>query len=231
MRNLLLTSLIAATLLTGCCKDDDSNPASGHPIRFDNLAVGQTSRYLGLTGENYFSSSNDDYSYSNDTLVLSIVSEDASGFKIREEMHYLDTLNAVLDYEKDSIYYYYLNVKDDSLRVTPVGTGFVRSRIFSPSFWYHNTALPLHKTDAANVEIVGWKTSFPYCECRKEGLAAEFTLFGVSYKDLNVIRDDASMAVDGPGQTYVYAPSYGIVRFTEVSWWTQSGYGWDLLPE
>ncbi len=231
MRHLLLFLLLATTLfIAGCCKDDDADPLTGNPIQFDHPAVGQSSRYLVLTGENYFSSSNDDYAYANDTLILTIVSEDPNGFRVKEEMHYLDSVHVVLDYEKDSVYYYYLKVEDDSLRVRPVGTGYVHSRIFSGSFWYHNAGLPLQKTDAASVEILGWKTSFPYCECRKEGLAAQFDLFGVTYQNLNVIRDDSPMMLDGPGNTYVYTAGYGIVRFTEANWWTQSGYGWDLLP-
>ena len=90
--------------------------------------------------------------------------------------------------------------------------------------------LPLVNIVTPKVEILGWKTSLNYCECRQTGYTENYTLFGKTYPRLNVLVENSSMAVDGNGETYVYSKSNGIVRFSTYSWWTQSGVGWDLLP-
>jgi hypothetical protein len=80
------------------------------------------------------------------------------------------------------------------------------------------------------VDILGWKTSLNYCECRQQGYAEDYTLFGKTYDRLNVIVENSAMAWDGNGMTYAFSKGTGIVRFSTYGWWTQSGYGWDLLP-
>ena len=50
-----------------------------------------------------------------------------------------------------------------------------------------------------------------------------------TYENLNISIQNAIMAVDGPGTTYIYSNLNGMVRTSHYSWWTQSGFGWDLL--
>ena len=80
-------------------------------------------------------------------------------------------------------------------------------------------------------DMPGWKTNLGYCECRRTGYLEDYNLFGRAYQRLNVLVDNSPMATDGNGETYVYSKFYGIVRYSTYSWWTQDGYGWDLLPD
>lgn len=198
-------------------------------IRFDLPAVGQASKFIGLSGEEYFSSNNDLFEYSDDTLRLEIVAKDANGFKVKESLHYNGAVHEFLDWEKDSVYLYYLKISNDTLRVIPAGAPFLQSRIFGYQMTHHG--IPLKKILSPQVEIDGWKTSFNYCECYRTGYTENYTLFGKLYERLNVVVENSPMALDGSGETYVYDKSSGIVRASTYGWWTQSGYGWDLLPE
>lgn len=234
MRNLTFLSLcllLTASFLSSCKKDcsGDPTPFNGENIRFDNMAVGQSARYLGLFGENYFMPTTNDYSYTNDTLVLRVIGEDANGFKVAESLHYVGDVHPWMAGDKDSIYIYYLKVENDSLRAKPIGSDGPGSRIFNYNIW--NWGLPLKDISSQEVEISGWKTTFGYCECRQEGYAEDVTLFYQTYSGRsNVIVENSAMAWDGAGETYVFSKKHGILRFSSYGWWTQSGYGWDLLP-
>ncbi len=222
--------MLAVVFLANCKKDcpELPNSAAGNGIRFDSMAVGQRAKYIGLLGENYFTPSTDDYTYTDDTLLLEIVAEDANGFKVAESLRYVGAVDDWMGFEKDSTYFYYLKVENDSLRMHPIGSPFLRSRIFA--YVVGQMGLPLKKITTPQVSITGWKTSLPYCECRQQGYTVDYELFGLTYDYLNVIVENSSMAFDGNGETYVFSSHHGIVRSSTYSWWTQSGYGWDLLP-
>lgn len=220
---------IAILLIHSCKKECPAGPVSaGNPIQFDQMAVGQTSRYLGLLGEKYYQSTTDDFVYTDDTLVLTIVGKDAKGFQVAEEVHYNGDVDGWLAPEKDSVYHYYLDIKDDTLKIYPDGTSYLKSRLFH--YAAGSTGLSLAPVANPEIQIAGWKTDLSYCECFRNGYAQDYSLFGQDYDRLNVVVDNRSMAFDGNGETYVYAGKYGIVRASTYSWWTSSGYGWDLLP-
>lgn len=227
-----LLFLTFLSFLSACKKEsphETPQPVSNR-IRFDALAVGQVSRYAGLNGYGYFSEKYDDYLYTDDTLRLEIVAHDANGYKVEEKWEYHGSINAWYNaLWKDSVFYYYLSVANDTLRVKPVGSNTLRSRIFTKTI--EQQGLPLKKIESPKVEILGWRTSFPPWEGRREGFAADYSLFGKSYGHLNVIQENTAMARDGNGMTYIFSKPFGIVRFSTYSPWTGQGYGWDLLPE
>lgn len=202
-------------------------PINNH-IRFDALEVGQTAQYIGLNGSAYFFE-NMSFEYSDDTLRLEIVDKDAKGYKVAESLHYVGYVHPWLNVWRDNVFYYYLLVSNDTLRVSPVNSGeYLYSRIFAHQI--SQTGLPLAKITSPEVEILGWKTSFPKCECRQQGFAENYNLFGQTYSQLNVIVENTAMAWDWNGETYVFAKPHGIVRFSTYTPWTGEGYGWDLLP-
>lgn len=224
----LFSGAIVALLCSSCHKDCSDPMPSSDRIRFDQPAIGQTSRYLGLLGEDYFTADFDHYSYTDDTLVLEIVAKDNNGFKVRETLRSVGDVDPWMAGEQDSVYYYYFRVADDTLKVTPVGSAdYIRSRIFT--YGAGTKGLGLKDIDNQQVEIKGWKTDLDYCECDREAYTLNYEQFGVSYDRLNVVVNNFFMAIDGPGETYVYSQKSGIVRFSQYGWWTQSGYGWDLL--
>ena len=229
-QSLLFLILLSVALF--CCKKEnppsESQPVSNH-IRFDALSVGQVSRYLGLTGEMYFSDI-DSFVYRNDTLRLEIIEKDAEkGFKVAETMQHNGAVHPWLDAAKDETYYYYLKVENDTLRISPHNNTYVNSRIFT--YEMSGQGLPLKEYDALQIMLTGWKTNLEYCECRREAYTEYHILFDKTYDRLNVLVENTPMTFDGNGMTYAYSKKAGIVRFSTYSWWTQEGIGWDLLPE
>ena len=211
---------------TACCPEPED--ISSNPVHFDNLAVGQKSRYLLLSGDDYYLQDSFNFDYLDDTLTLEIVDLNNEGFKVKETMQYTGDTHAYLQGEKDSVYYYYFNVVNDTLRITKSGSLWVNSRIFG-----YNSAqngLPLIDYTDHPVEIKGWKTSFPYCECFNSGYTEHYEQFGIHYDRLNVWLQNSPMSFDGSGSTFLYSNTHGIVRMSTYSWWSQSGFGWDLLP-
>ena len=225
-----LFALAAIALFSSCKKEAVPYNNFNNPdkISFENMAVGQKSKYLELTGEGYYSHNTDSFVYTDDSLSLEIISQDANGFLVEERDHYTGTVSNWLEYEKDSVYYYYFKVENDTLKIKPKNNPYLRSRIFG----YHvgHTGLPLAEYTNNPIEIQGWLTSVPYCECYHDGYTKDFTLFDETYDRLNVIVQDSPMALDGNGETYLWSKQHGIVRFVTYSWWTQTGHGWNLLP-
>jgi len=225
----LLTASIATLALCGliftaCKKDPLPVPADTAPhIRFDALAVGQTSRYLGLTGE----TAQDIFVYTDDTLVLQVISQNGSGFLVSESLHYKGDVHPWYELRKDEEFRFYIKVEGDSIHFIPSSTSYLQSRIIG----YQTGRIGLPSTPYINqsVAINGWKTSFPFCSCLNTGYAENYTLFGTQYPLLNVLVDNSPMSYDVNGETYIYAAESGTVRFSTYGGWT-SGVGWDLLP-
>ncbi|MBK8967914.1 MAG: hypothetical protein IPM36_14845 [Lewinellaceae bacterium] len=231
LKQITFTIVLASAILlpTGCKKETPCGPvAKGNPIQFDRMEVGQSSRYLGLLGEKYFQSSTNDFVYTDDTLVLTIVGKEAKGFRVAEEVRYKGDVDNWMAPEKDSTYHYFLDIKDDTLKIYPDGSDYLKSRLFH--YAAGTTGLSLAPVADPKIQISGWKTDLSYCECFRNGYAVDYSLFNLEYDRLNVVIDNRSMAFDANGETYVYAGKYGIVRASTYGWWTSMGYGWDLLP-
>ncbi len=215
-------------LAAACHKDGPVEPTPKTPsIRFGAMEVGQKSRYLGLLGAEYYSSL-DSFFYTQDTLQLEIIGHDDNGYLVEETYRYAAPVSPLLEYEKDSIFRYYFQVVNNTLQVKQVGSTYIHSRIFG--YLGGMQGLPLSDISSPKLEIGGWKTSLNYCECHQIGYAEAYRLFGQLYPRLNILVENSPMALDGNGETYIYSKSNGIVRFSTYSWWTQTGYGWDLLP-
>ncbi len=216
-----------AALAAACHRESLSG---GDPIRFDQLAVGQRSRYTAFEGENCRNGDGLQFTHFKDTLVLEIVGQDAQGFKVMETLHYADGTSSWYSYNRDSTYYYYFLVSNDTLRLAPIGTNYVVSRLFT-DYFAPFAGLPLANFTDTEVKMKGWLTDLPFCECRKMGFTKKYKLFGKKYSRLNVLMENTAMQGDGLGYTYVYSAMDGLVKFSTCSAFTSSGYGWDLLPE
>jgi len=233
LHHLFAATALCALLFSACRHDPHVYPEpdpipNPNPIRFDNLTVGQSSRYIGLWGEDYYTNNNNNFGYTDDTLQLKIVGLGVQGFKVEETFHYTGNVLSWLNYDKDSVYHYYLTVSDDTLRIKPSHNNYVNSRMFG--YYTVKNGLALADIAAPKIEISGWKTNLPYCECRRDGFVEDYTLFGQTYPRLNVVVENSPMSFDGNGETNVFSKSAGIVRVSTYSWWTQGGIGWDLLP-
>lgn len=224
---------LLATSLYSCKKEHirggDTPVESPDRIRFDSMAVGQKSKYLGLLGEEYFANNNI-FHYTTDTLIWEVVGQDANGFLIRESMKYVgsEPESPWFAYTKDQVFEFYLNFDNDTLRVTEPGKDFLSSRLVG--YRTDDWRLPLNEFNSDYLQIEGWKTSLGYCSCRREAYTVDYEQLGATYPRLNVLVDNRAMAFDGNGETCIFSKRYGIVRFTLYSPWTQRGEAWNLLP-
>ena len=198
-----------------------------NPIVFCGLEVGQKSRYLFLTGVNYWDPSDANIEYHADTLVAEIIAEDSAGFLVKEYLTAGSAAHPGILFP-DSVFHYYLDVEGTLLHVFPASDA---NWYFSRLFFNREMTLNLLDTGSEQTELTGWKTTLPYCECYREAWCEDCEVLGTTYDRLNIVIENTGMQVDGPGFTLAYAAAYGLARSTIVSWWTQSGSGWDLLWE
>lgn len=217
--------LLLVCLITGACGGGD---AKGQ-IRFDHLEIGQHSSYAVLIGADYASRTSSPFEYVSGVLVADVVDRDERGFRVREAFASPDEVDARVHDQLDAsaVYEYYLSVQDGTLRVLPVAEQ-LQSRLFPTR---DIASLPLREIADPVVQIFGWKTSQPYNEDYTEAAIIDGELLGVSYPHLNAVIDDTPMQTDGPGTTWLYSATVGVVRSTHYSWWTLTGTGFDLQPE
>lgn len=233
MKKLLIFAL--PLLLLAACKDnpdDDIQPAPDNHIRLNDMAVGQTSRYVLFRGESYYDPNHFGFEYLPDTLVLTVLSEDADGFLIEEKLTPGSASRHGAGHVSDpeAVYQYYFTVQNDTVfqkkAPAPSQEPWLDTRLTDNPF-----ALPLAQFTDPVVDIKGWKTTHPYTESYWTATDPQYTLFGIYYADLNILTENTHMQVDGPGSWYAYSASNGIVKTASYSWWTQVGLGWDLLPD
>ena len=225
-----LLIVFLAAILAGChlLVDPDDGPTSaGNRINFSNLKVGQESRYLYLAGDNYRDQATNDFHYTGDTLVVRITAVTDSGFLVEEFITPGSPIRNTGQSNEwlDSTFPYLLKADAGLLRVVPFEREWLETKLFPGT-----DALALSPIPDPQIGINGWKTTAPYCECYHQGYAQNVEILGHNYPRLNVVVDDRFMQVDGPGTTYLYSAEDGMVRSTQVSWWTGTGQGWDLLP-
>lgn len=225
---ILLFPLFCLCFLIAC---QDKEPlSSGKPgqINFSQMAVGQKSRYLGLTGNDFYIKNNPDFKYSDDTLELEIVEEHAQGFKVKETLHYVGAVDQGWQ-NPDSVYYYYLTISNNRLKATAVNGPYFSSRILpkQPDAW---DGLPLNDISTKIIGLGGWTTDLDYCQCLTDGYAENYTLFGKTYPKLNLLINNIGLNTETNGETYLYSKTNGIVRYSNYYYGTQKGVGWDLIP-
>lgn len=198
------------------------------PVIFKSLSVGQKSRFVFFTGENYFDTSGLNFQFHPDTLVLEIVEKEGDKFRVRECITPGSQPHADLIFP-DSVLFYQLGVENNFLRPrrTPDNTGIVFSRLF----FTREIPLPLDEITSQSMQLKGWKTAPANNGLYQEGFCENCEHNGVTYPWLNFVVDNTDMAVDGWGFTWVYATNGGLVRCFYVNPWTGEGSGWELLPD
>jgi len=226
------------TLLLAACQKEDLTPNSQPPvkkgqIRFDQPEVGQQSRYVLFQGSRYADpQAPDAWTYRSDTLIVEIVGQDDAGFLLEERLsegsHARSADTAYLPHP-DTVYRYYMQVETDSVHFFAGEGPFTVSHFFQGAL--DSRKLPLDFIAGPKTAFSGWKTDLPYCECYREAYAENSLILGQHYDHPNVIINNAATQHDALGFTYAYHLEGGLVRYYYVSWWFQSGQGWDRLPE
>ena len=202
-------------------------------INFKSMAIGQSSTYIGFQGERYFQVGSEfQFEYNPDTLVVEIVEKIDGRYLWRESL----TEGSDMYESRDvTSFEFWVTPQTDGIFIELDETeewynGFLW-RFFGFGFSDGHTSqlLPFELSEPTPVDIIGWKTTAPYAERYSEHFDNSYQNFGLNYGFVNVIIANEEMQLDGPGKTYVWNEEYGMIRSYSVSWWTQDGYGWDLL--
>jgi len=224
--------LIPLILLLFSCSENEEYRVQNEKNDF-KFEVGQKLRYILLTGEGYREPAIPDFVYTGDTLELEVLEVDNNKYLISEKITPLSNMMVNNDDYywgyKDSIYVNQWIIRNDSLAFETTNNTFRSHLIRKFSLTFHNRNLSLEEFDGEEVQITGWKTSYPYHENNVELYTTNYTLLGNYYDRLNVYYNNGFMATDGPGFTTVFSKEHGIIRTSEYSWWTNTGYGWDKL--
>lgn len=230
-------ALLFVLIVAGCSSDDDpinkqpeviwKDPLEGLPdkgqIRFDNLEVGQRSRYVFFKATKDNVTKNVTLNYIADTLVLAITAQETNRWVIRE---FIAPGSQNMKYDEQEVIRY-LKVDSDSAYFTRPS-----AYIFSWIYLHDTRTIPLKPvTDPAplNPDCL---PLFGYDSKISTKYTVNYSQLGQTFTHLNNYFDYREMSTDGSGFMYAYGPSYGFVRWTWVSAWDQDkAEGWDLLPE
>jgi hypothetical protein len=241
MKKILPFLVVASVLILFSCNKDEAvvePKLSDTMIQPDNLEVGQVNYYLRFEGEKYYdNSSNNLFSYTNDTLKIEVIEElDGGRFLVQENYtpgsEILEGENA--EYYRE-VKKYYMYLENENLVIERTTDDMYSTHLiyaFSLGEWGsggEKVEFPLSLFTEKETTIEGWKTTNEYIEAYGEYFAKDVTLLEHNFGTANVIVNNVPMQVDGNGMTYVYNRTYGFVRSFTYSWWTGGGSGWDLM--
>lgn len=228
-----------AIIVAGCFKNLDPpieseyfyafvDPAdwqSDNPISFLNPEIGQISNYHFLEGRQITNDDVlDDFDLKAAVIGLEIIDQDHNGYLIEETMRPRSE-EAPHWYKPDSTYQYYMKIDQENQEVTFYDPD--DDQIMSIFFGYDPITLSLVPFTNQEIEIIGWKTTLPFCICEQTAYTNDYILNGVSFNYLNIYINNWNYGYHGEGYTYVYSADYGIVHF--MSYHELSAYGWNLI--
>ncbi len=234
MRTTVFYGLFALFFLATCSRDEIeiSQPTDGPRIDWSQLQVGQSSTYLHFVTKGYFSDEpGNSQTFTGDTLAVDIIGQEGNKFRLREYLlpgspSLLEEGESVVS-QADSVYEYYLYVRNDSLVIESLsGHQGHRTHLFQGG---SGTPLPLQPAADLEIPYTDWRTDI-VCACYAEGSTSSLTVLGENYTQLFTVIDHFPMAYDGAGQTFSFRSDLGLLRTFVVNPWFDSVFGWDLLP-
>jgi len=221
MKTKILFSLLPLTLVMWNCQQNDDIQAlvsagdCPNCINFENMQVGQQSRYVAFTGKRDFE--DQDYHYLSDTLVVQVVAQEGADFMIEE----------FLTSNQDSIRTYRIGLTESSVHIG-LNEYWIGSWLFQGGT---NINIALEPKDYQSAEIKGWE-AVVRCETAPcYAYLPEYKQNRSVYNDLYVYHNYGPMAWDGNGFFAIYNAKYGVVRSVSVGSWVPVAGGWDLILE
>ncbi|MFZ1752075.1 MAG: hypothetical protein WAU01_17900 [Saprospiraceae bacterium] len=221
-----MTKLISQTILLfslflgsiSCNKENTIIENNTSAISFSDPQVGQSSTYVHLYGENYYSNNNFDYKYTKDTLTLEIISSADKRWLIKE---------VYKEFEKvtQEIQRFDLIIQNDSFWIeTNKDYRLDYSRLLPL-----NKKYPLNPSNVSKVDMIGWKITPECVTFPCIGIDQSCNLFGRTYQDVLIHHDMTPLTYDGHAELIVYSSRDGLIRTIFYGGWKPFGFGWDLL--
>jgi hypothetical protein len=184
-------------------------------INFENLQVGQQSRYIAFRGNRDFEAQK--WRYESDILVVKVAAQANDTFAFEE---YLTS-------DPDSVRVYHVSISNDAINIH-LPEYWNGSWLFQGGLNLHLSRSPSNPQPA---QLKGWE-AIVRCETAPcYGYFSEYKQLDFIYQDLYVYHNYGPMAWDGNGYFTIYNQKYGIVRSVSVGSWIPIGYGWDLIVE
>ncbi len=213
--NYFFILVFSLALFNSCEKEQVNTPANGN-IQFNNLAVGQKSIYIGFKSRMPWSDSDTAYKPLNDTLILTIIEKNDTGFRVKEERTDVSF--------KPSFYYF--KIVGDSLFVKPSITDYVNSSVLiggPKSFVLKNNGLSKYTVNRWNVlKDVYSLTGF--------GILNDVTILNKKYETTLMYHNPNAMVFDGQAYTRIYTPEDGFLCFEALGGFAPFGTIFYLTP-
>jgi hypothetical protein len=237
--------IIAIGFLFACSSDDPQviedplkvpdDPLKGlpdkGPIRFDDPQIGQRSHYVFFKATENNTTHEVTFDYIPDTLVLAITDKEVDKFVVKEFLtngsNSKTSDNGSWVSVAKSVFVRHLVVNSDSAyffkpaEADPFSFVFVGESRTIP-------LLPVGDPAPLNVDCL---PELDYASTLWMQYTVNYSQFGQTFEHLNNYFDYRPMSTDGSGFMYAYGPSFGLVRWTWVSYWSLGhADGWDLIP-
>jgi hypothetical protein len=211
-----------ATCLFWQCRNENVAPSQAK-INFDNIAVGQKSLYIAWESNNIWDE-NITFKQTTDTLSLTVISRDSTGFQV-EEKHLNDPSIFAL---------YHFKIKGDTLFVehSPTNVKFPR---FSPFLFFDTSTHYVFKdNNLAKLNTNLWAMP-KYAEVDIQILQlfakiGNFKIMGKDYDSAFIYYNRSPMFVDGLIITRIYTKKDGFISFQPIGGKTTSGRFYNLIP-
>lgn len=188
-------------------------------IRFDQPKVGQCTQYVHLQKQG----SKGTYQALGDTLTVCIVADLGNNSFTLEE-----TIQAGSSYYRQAPEprRYQLDLGNNHLQIKT--EGFIGSALFR-SF---SEPIPLNLKTGPPIQDLEFGTSIPGATfgSYQFAVAPQAHIQGATYQNINVVKNAAPMAYDGPGEMLCYSKEAGIVKSISYGAMVQLVTAWERLP-
>ena len=238
MRILQFAWLIVALMCLNSCNKEKQNAEEalnfGNIINYENLEIGQSSKYIFFIGNDYSDLQRSNFLYYTDTLIVEIIGQDENGFLVKENLtQYSASRTGASNVPfPETEFYYYLSVIEESSEPTLIVSSKdsrLKTRLFQFSSQTSASFL-LGENEEMEIDIIGWSTSQPLYDGTLEAYTNNFESLEILYPRLNVFIDNRDIPFGAPGTANIYHKEYGLIRAIQYNASNGKGYGWDLLP-
>lgn len=217
----ILSLLFSTVFFFINCKKQNVEQPSNNNIKFEQMAVGQKSKYVLWYSENFDQNSDTTFKQTTDTLTLTVYIERDGFFWINEVRN---------DSNVDG-YYYSFSIKNDTLRVDrPPGFSLaLPSRII---FQYGSFYYDLKGNNFPQWNISRWGKPINATNDQKFGKIRSIKIMGKTYNDVFIYYNTEVFEPSAPTVAIIYSKKEGFISFQYLGGgWRNRGVIYNLISD